>query len=212
MIKIYFGSPGCGKTTHIMYSVRKQMKEIKKYDKLPKFLKIFRSVPKQNYYTNVRSCDFPYYPTDQIGKTVLPGDTVYYLDEAGIEYNNRKYKSLSQEAISYFKLHRHYKHDIFVYSQSWEDMDITLRRLADELYVLKRIGPFTMIRRIRKFFDIDKDTHQPIDGYRFIGIFWSLLPKCFGGIKSIQFIFRPFYYKYFNSYSIDNPLPLYQTP
>ncbi len=209
MIKIYFGSPGSGKTTHIMYSVKKLKKEIKKYERCPDFLKFLRKKPRLHFYTNVTSCNYPYFPTKQIGVTALPANSVYFLDEAGIDFNNRKFKTLSQKAIEYFKLHRHYDHDIYVYSQSWEDMDVTLRRLADELYYMKRIGPFTMIRKIRKFVKIDKETSQIIDGYRFIGILWSLLPKCFGGIKSIQFIFRPLYYKYFNSYGLDDPLPEY---
>lgn len=210
MITIYFGSPGCGKTTHIMYSVRKQQKAIKKYRR--SLLKLFKDCPRQYYFTNVKSAKFPYYPSNAVGHFALPEDSIYYLDEAGIDYNNRKYKSLSQEAIEYFKLHRHYRHDINLYSQSWEDMDITLRRLADRLYYLRRVGPFTFVHRIRKYVTIEKDKHQIIDGYKFFSPLWSLLPSWLGGIDSLKIFFRPLYYKYFDSYDIPNKLPLYSTP
>lgn len=212
MINIYFGSPGCGKTTHIMYCIKKQIKYLSgfkyKLSKLPLIGSYF--VKSDSYYTNVKDCVFPYYPSSELGKTVLPSGSTYYLDEAGIDFNNRKYKTLPIETISYLKLHRHYGHDINIYSQSWEDMDITMRRLADNLYYLRKIGPFTLCRKVRKRCTIDKNTEQIIDGYKFTGILWRLIPSCLGGFKSFYFVFRPKYYKYFDSYAVENPLPEYK--
>ena len=212
MICVYFGSPGCGKTTHIMYLIKKQIKELSKWTTkqkyFPKFFQRFIREPKQLYYfTNVKDCVFPFYPSSELGKTSLPPKSVYYLDEAGIDFNNRSYKSLSKETIAYFKLHRHYKHNINVYSQSWEDMDVTIRRLADKYFYLKKIGPFTLCREVRKVVTIDTNTQQIIDGYKFCGILWRLLPRFMGGFRSFYFVFRPLYYDYFDSYSIEHPLP-----
>lgn len=214
MICVYFGSPGSGKTTHIMYLIKKQIKYLSSWkyrlSQIPAFSKLFPKQP-DYYFTNVKDCVFPFYPSSELGESSLPPNSVYYLDEAGIDFNNRKYKTMSQCSIAYLKLHRHYKHDINIYSQSWEDMDITLRRLADRYFYLKKIGPFTLVRRVRKVVTIDKNTQQIIDGYKFTGILWRLIPKFLGGFKSFYFVFRPKYYKYFDSYAIENPLPEYQS-
>lgn len=214
MICVYFGSPGCGKTTHIMYLISKQIKYLSslKYrlSNLPVFNKLIEK-KSDRYYTNVKDCVFPFCPSVEIGKSALPKGSTYYVDEAGIDFNNRNYKTFSKDSISYLKLHRHYHHDINFYSQSWEDMDITIRRLAERYYYLKKFGPFTLCRRVRKICTVDKNTQQIIDGYKFTGILWRFLPKCLGGFKSFYFIFRPKYYKYFNSYAIENPLPDYKS-
>lgn len=213
MICVYFGSPGSGKTTHIMYSICKQIKYLQsfkyKLSKLPVFDKLILKQP-DSYYTNVKDCVFPYYPSSELGKTALPPNSIYYLDEAGIDFNNRKYKTMSIESIAYLKLHRHYRHDINFYSQSWEDMDVTIRRLADRYYHLSKLGPFTLVRRVRKFTTVDTNTQQIIDGYKFTGILWRLVPRFLGGFKSFYLVFRPKYYKYFNSYAIDEPLEEYK--
>ena len=214
MICVYFGSPGCGKTTHIMYLITKQIKYLSSWkyrlSQIPVFSKLFTK-QSDRFYTNVKDCVFPYCASSEIGKTVLPRGSTYYIDEAGIDFNNRKYKTLSQDSISYLKLHRHYGHDINFYSQSWEDMDVTIRRLAERYYYLKKVGPFTLCRRVRKVVTVDTNTQQIIDGYKFTGILWRLLPKFLGGFKSFYFIFRPKYYKFFDSYAIENPLPNYQS-
>lgn len=214
MINVYFGSPGSGKTTHIMYLIKKQIKYLSSWkyrlSKIPVFSKFFPKKP-DYYFTNVKDCVFPFYPSSELGVSALPPYSVYYLDEAGIDFNNRKYKTMSQSTIAYLKLHRHYKHDVNIYSQSWEDMDVTLRRLADRYYYLKKVGPFTLVRRVRKIVTIDNNTQQIIDGYKFTGILWRLVPKFLGGFKSFYFVFRPKYYKYFDSYAIENPLPEYES-
>lgn len=201
MIRLYFGSPGSGKTTLIMYQIKKQIKRFSS-----PFYKLFDRKP-YRFYTNVKDCDFPFYPSSQIGKTALPPYSTLYIDEAGIDFNSRAYKSMSKEQIAYFKLHRHYHHDLNFYSQSWEDTDITIRRLCDEYYHLHKLGVFTLVRRVRKFCTVDTNTQQIIDGYKFTGLLWRLVPSFLGGFKSWYLVFRPKYYKYFNSYAIENPLP-----
>lgn len=201
MISLYFGSPGSGKTTLIMYQIKKQ---IKRFSSL--FYKIFDRKP-YRFYTNVKDCSFPYYSSENIGKNALPPYSTLYIDEAGIDFNSRAYKSMSKDQIAYFKLHRHYKHDINFYSQSWEDCDITIRRLCDRYYHLTKLGPFTLVRRVRKFCTIDSNTQQIIDGYKFTGLLWRLIPSFLGGFKSWFLVFRPLYYQYFDSYAIDKPLP-----
>lgn len=188
MIRIFFGSPGCGKTTTAVSMLYKSRKLYK-----------YRYANFEVSDKVARECKL-----DRVGEWTLPPNSYLCIDEAGIEYNSRKFKSLPQKAIEWFKLHRHYKvKRIDIFSQSWEDMDITLRRLADELWYVKKIFCFTLLRRIYKRVKIDKQTEQIIDGYKLAG-FWNILLPFNNCVK---IVFRPRWYKYFDSYSTpDTPI------
>lgn len=180
MIKLFFGSPGCGKSTlgcRLMY-----------YSDSPF---IFSNFDNNLSYT-IKS--------EYIGEYAFPDFSELYIDEAGIDYNNRNYKYLPKDAIEYFKLHRHFKNDIYLFSQSWEDTDITLRRLTDELWYMKKKGPFTVCRKLRKAVRVNKETEQIIDGYRFAGLLWNLLPPPLYE-KTFFMFFRKPYFNHFDSYS-----------
>ena len=117
--------------------------------------------------------------------------------------------------IAWFKLHRHFGVDVNVYSQSWDDVDITLRRLADRYFYLRKIGPFTLSRRVYKTVMVDDTTHQIIDGYRMERGIWLLLQplrlfglgNIFSGLRGWGLTFRPFYYKYFDTHSVPAGVP-----
>lgn len=191
MISTYFGNPGCGKTT---LAVKMAIKNQKHYDYV--FLNLDHLI-KNGYIADL----------DGLGEWTFPDHSFIAIDEAGIEYNSRAYKSLPKPAIAWFKKHRHYKCDIAVFSQSWEDMDVTIRRLSDDLWYLYRIGPFTLSRRIYKRVTVDKQTQQIIDGYRMPSMLWLLIwPLQLGWPfqKKYTLTFRPFYYKYFESFSKDD--------
>lgn len=152
VLSIYFGVPGAGKTTVASWLCKKDLKH---------GLRVFSNVPiKGTIVLN---------PKEDIGIYQIE-DARIIIDEASIDYNNRNFKSLGQSAIKWFKLHRHYKTAIDVFSQSYDDMDITLRRLANRLYVVKKgILPwFVHIKRIYKKIDIDSNTKQIIDAYDFM--------------------------------------------
>lgn len=198
MIKIYFGNPGCGKTTFACRVMHKLQKADRKKKKLKKLY--------WHYFSNFETKLADPFPLSDLGAVTPPPRSFLCIDEAGIEYNSRKYKSLSQQTISWFKLHRHYKADIMVISQSWEDMDVTIRRLADELWYLRRLGPFTMARRIYKKVGIDENTKQIIDEYRKGSLLMHLLPFPFHQHNFEIFLRKP-YYKYFDTFSTpDTPV------
>ena len=200
MIRTFFGSPGAGKTT---LAVKMAIKNLKFYDGV--FLNFDHKI-KNAYICNL----------NRLGEWTFPDHSYIGIDEAGIEYNSRAYKALPKPAIAWFKKHRHYKCDVDVFSQSWEDMDITIRRLSNELWYLYRIGPWTLSRRIYKRVTVDKNTEQIIDGYKMASMLWLFIwflqidlpfgvPNLFK--SKFKLTFRPFYYKYFDTYSKDN-LPL----
>ena len=152
MITIVFGGVGSGKTAYLQRLAVKFHK-------------------KREVYAN---CDLSFchtFHTSSLGFRSFPRGSLILIDEAGIEYNNRSFKSLPIETIEYLKLHRHYGVDIVVVSQAYDDMDITFRRLADRLFQIKKIGLFSLIRPINHRITIDKETEQIIDGYKFGSIF-----------------------------------------
>ena len=208
MITVYFGSPGSGKTTLACREILKEQKRM-------------------NYtFANFgcKCADFDDITLEGLGLWTFPKGSYIAIDEAGIEYNNRKFKSLSQDTIKWFKLHRHYQCNVSVWSQSWDDMDVTLRRLADRLYYIRKIGPWSLKRRVYKRVTVDKQTEQIIDGYRMVHLAFLFLKPVyylsflalglgffvrliFPQFDEIQLVFRPFYYKYFDTHAAA-PLPV----
>lgn len=198
MIRTFFARPGAGKTTECCALA---VKYRKKYDHV--FLNFSNTVP------NVHTCNMA-----QLGEWTFPPHSYIAVDEAGIEYNSRKTISLKQITIAWLKKHRHYKCDLDFFSQSWDDIDVTVRRLSNELWLLYRLGPWTLGRRIYKRVGIDKNTHQIIDEYRFASMLWLIFwPFQLGWPfdKKFTLTFRPFYYKYFDSWECDD-LPVRDFP
>lgn len=188
MFDVYFAPPGVGKTTFAAYlSVWYRKKYIKKDSSL-------------NIY-----CNFPLSGTylidkDDIGK-VLISDGLLILDEAGVEFNSRAFKSFDGDKIKFFKYHRHFSLDCVVLSQGYDDMDKILRTLCTRMFLLRRrpILPIISAVRIHKKIDIDDHSHQPIDFYYFDHSLLQILTN--------KRIWAPKYYKLFNSFE-RYPLPV----
>lgn len=191
-IKIYFGVPGSGKTTLAAKIV---------LGNLRRGIKTFSNVPIKGSLI---------FDPAQLG-VVDMSDGEMIIDEAGIEFNNRKFKSLPQKTIEWFKLSRHYGiRNLHVFSQSYDDMDITLRRLADEIYVVRRtLVPFCFqTRRIMVKVGIDEDTHQIMDQYffQFLGfkLYWGFhFWHMFDSWSAPELSSRTWHYSSFDDYTID---------
>lgn len=172
VLSVYFGVPGAGKTTMAAWLTKRDLK---------KGHAVYSNVP----ITGAFKLD----PKADIGKYSLK-DCRVIIDEASVEYNNRKFKELGEEAIYWFKYHRHYETAVDVFSQSHEDMDITIRRLAQRYYLMKKsIFPWFVYRkRIGKRVGINEQTRQLCDEFFFVP---------FG----TRIIFSPVLWKMFNTLS-----------
>lgn len=200
VLNVYFGVPGSGKTTFAAYLTKQSMKQSrvitwaqKHPGKFSAWLLASRFFKRCTpVYSNVPITGaFQLEPQNDIGKYMISGGKVI-IDEAGIEYNNRNFKSFPKEAIYWYKYHRHYECSVDVFSQSYEDMDITLKRLAQNYFVVKKsLIPFCIVcKSIKRKIGIDDMTHQIIDKYYFS------LP-----IIGTKWVFSPVLWKLFNSYS-----------
>lgn len=204
-LNVYFGVPGSGKTTFAAYLSRWALREsfvIKLCKRFPcrltqrilngkhwkRSIPVWSNVPiTGTYILNAR---------EDIGVHMIK-DGKMIIDEAGVEFNNRNYKSFPAPAIKFFKYHRHYGVSVDVFSQSFDDMDVTLRRLAQNFYVVRKslIPRFIVIKRIRRKVGIDENTHQIVDAYSF-GF----------PILDTRRVYCPPLWKLFDSYEYD-PLP-----
>ena len=202
-LNVYFGVPGSGKTTYAAYLAKKAKYEsvfIRLCKRFPnrftdwilstrlfkRSLSVWSNVPiKGTYKLNAKS-DLGVYMI-QDGKLII--------DEAGVEFNNRDYKAFPKTAIKFFKYHRHYGISVDVFSQSFEDMDVTIRRLAQNFYVVKRslIPFFIKTKRVYRRVGVDSQSHQLTDQY-FFGV----------PVLDNRWIFCPPLWKMFDSYNTDD--------
>lgn len=170
---IYIGIPGTGKTTMASWLAKRNLKRHRE---------VFCNVPIKGTKIVQRS---------DIGRFLLNNGALI-IDEAGSEYNNRKStdkkRGMTDEEIKFYKYHRHFDIDCYFFSQGL-DIDITLRRLASNIYLLKKtIIPFMVRRkRVKCTIDIDKETHQLTEKYSF-------------DILGTKYIFAPSLWKMFDSH------------
>ncbi len=201
-LNVYFGVPGSGKTTYAAYLAKQARKE-------SVVIRLCRRFPcrftdwildgnnwKRAYpvWSNVPIAGtLRLNAREDIGVHMIQNGKMI-IDEAGVEFNSRNYKTFPQTAIKFFKYHRHYGVSVDVFSQSFEDMDVTLRRLAQNFYVVRKsIIPFFIVtKRIRRRVGIDEKTHQLCDAYSF-GF----------PVLDTKWIFCPPLWKLFNSYDFE---------
>lgn len=186
--KLYmvFGKKGAGKSTYLtMLAV--------------KYAKAGRPV-----YSTL---NVPYaYKLDyhDIGFKSFPPDAVLLIDEVGMIWDNRNFKNFKNEVRDYFKLQRHYRHTVYLFSQSF-DVDLKLRTLTDRMYLLVNpMGWFTYIRSITRSITVTEASSQAesriADQLHLSGLAGLLF-----GSSKIMLI--PKYAKYFDSFVVDELPP-----
>ena len=137
-----FTPPGGGKTTLAADLVRNIIKDSEKNNK-----KVFSNVPIIGAYR---------FEIEDLGKFEFK-DCVLIIDEAGAKLSNRNWQhNLTLDQITTIKLHRHLNIDVWLFSQSYGDVDNKFRELTTGLYMLKKgILPFRIIAKaIKKNIDL----------------------------------------------------------
>lgn len=195
MVALYFGLPGCGKTTLLSKFAIEAIKG-KKY---------------KNVYCNIplEIDGLIYITEDDLGVYQLENGLLLF-DESTIAFDSRNFNKRSKHILDFFMLHRHYNTDIFLFAQGWDTCDKRIRQITDRVYYVYK-GVFTghwFSKYWRIPYDIlfpdpkrgNEGLGQIIQGYK--------KPSVIARIFSKK-IYRPKYYKYFDSWSapVLPPLP-----
>lgn len=187
---LLIGKKGSGKTTQL---TKIALQNIKKGRKVYSTV----SIP-GTFHMDPQSLDK--------GLTIDPG-SVLLIDEVGMIWDNRQFKSFSTNTRDFFKLQRHAGITCYMFSQT-TDVDKKLRDLCDEIWLCKNIfRVFSLQRLIIKKIGVTKDEEgqgQLVDTYQFAGLL--------GGVR---FTFIPRYVDFFDSYELatkpivkDQPVPM----
>lgn len=188
-ISLYFGLPGCGKTTWLT--------------KLA--LDAVRKGTYQNVYSNVGLAipGVTFIDNDCIGKFELE-NCLLLIDEATLFADNRAHKEFTKAQTAYFLLHRHRNADIVLFTQQWDGVDKKIRVITDRVYYIYKgifLGHwFSSCWRVPYgiLFPDPKKTGEKlgeiVQGYSKPNIFIRLFAKR---------IYRPLYYRYFDSWELE---------
>lgn len=189
--KLYlvFGKKGSGKSTYLVKLARKHLKK------------------GWIVYTNMEELFMPgvrHFEIKHLGDFVPEAHSLLLLDEVGMIWDNRDYKTFKPQVRDFFKLQRHYHVKVYMASQTF-DVDKKLRDLCDGMFLHSNfMRVFTLGRRITRQVVITESTSEAesrISEDLKILPFWNW---------TLTYI--PKYAKYFDSHSIpDKPHLKYTT-
>lgn len=188
-ITVKFGLPGCGKTTLMCADALDAVKS-KRYQNV--YCNVPISVPGVTHIDN-----------ECIGKYNLH-DGCILIDEATLFADSREFKTFNKQKVEYFLLHRHYNVDIICYLQQWDALDRKIRCITDRVYYVYKgfwTGPWiTNYYRI-PYGIIIPDPNKANGGEKLGDIVQGYAkPNLFVRIFCTKRLYRPKYYKYFDSW------------
>lgn len=199
MITLYFGVPGCGKTTILTALAQKELRRIARgKSKYEHVLTNFECEGCER----VEFFDIGVYDIEKC---------LILLDEVTVDADNRDFKNFPKSAVRGYVYHRHYDLDIIMATQQYDAVDKKIRNLTFNLYTVSKgyLFPFIKAKKVFRTVDIDEHTHDIVVGYRWanfkeivVGTFFP--SKLNGGI--CRRFFAPAWFKYFDSKS--KPLQL----
>lgn len=175
-----FGKKGSGKSTLLV-----------------KYAYQYRRKGWQVYSTEVIPGTYKIDYTD-IGFKQFPRHSCIIIDEVGMIWDNRNFKSFKPEVRDFFKLQRHYGLCIILASQTF-DIDKKLRDLTDEMYLVnKAFRVFSYAKRIlRRTVLVKPSAESPAKVDEDL-VFDSLL---FFWAGSRKFSFIPRWARWFDSFA-----------
>lgn len=185
-----FGRKGSGKTTYMC-------KLAYKYHKQGRLV-----------FSNVELPFSTLIDISTLGMYAPPEDSVLLVDEVGMIWDNRNFKNFRNDVRDYFKLQRHYKNIVYLFSQTF-DIDIKLRNLTDAMYLCTSPFPIlSVVKRIKRTIVLVQpmaDAEGRIsDSLEFVPWWLNLF-----GANALQFTFIPRWAKYFDSHQAPD-LPRYK--
>lgn len=167
-----FGKKGSGKTTFLAKTAYQYLK---------------KGYP---VYSTERIPGVVQFDVSEIGKVTFPENAVLLIDEVGMIWDNRNFKTFKPEVRDYFKYQRHEKHIVYLFSQTF-DVDIKLRNLTDCMYLcVNHFGWLSVARKIKRSIVLVQPTGESesriADNLEFEPILWSIF-----GAKTCIFTYIP---------------------
>lgn len=153
---LYYGKKGCGKTTmltKIAINAAREGKTVYSNVKIPSTI-LFN--PKQ-----LKTC------------TPVP-NSIVLIDEIGLIWDNRNFKSFESEINEWFKYARQYRVSVHMFSQV-PDIDLKIRNLCDAYYLVEnKFRVFSYAKRISKVLTVKTDIEGKgnlVDSFEFAPLF-----------------------------------------
>lgn len=176
-LNYFFGKKGAGKSLLMVnYMLRYMRKGFTVYSDIPAL-----NIP------GVRQIH-----AQDLDKFSPTENSAIFLDEVGITFDNRKFKTFSDGMRDFFKFQRKYKVVVFMNSQSF-DVDKKIRDLVDKYYLIQSFGNVICLCRpiTRKVALVEASSQgesRVADNLKFAP-FWNW-----------KFLYMPQYFKYFDSF------------
>lgn len=140
------------------------------------------------------------FPTSEFGKYQFPPNSLILVDEVGLVWDNRNYKSFPEHVKVYFKYQRQYRHIVYLFSQSF-DVDKKIRDLTDHLYIVQNyFNCFSIARRVTKFLTV-VHASKSAQGESKIVDDYKIDPLWLAPFGTVKITYIPKYAKYFKSFN-----------
>jgi len=184
-----FGKKGSGKSTFMTKTAIQQLRKGKVV------------------YSTVDIPGTRFFNVDDIGRCNFPEESIVLIDEVGMIWDNRQYKNFRTDVRDWFKLQRHNRVTVYLFSQTF-DVDVKLRNLTDAMYLITcHFSVFSVARKIKRGIVIVNPDGQSeariADSLEFVSPLLSLF-----GAKSLIFTWIPNWTKYFNSFELPDKPPI----
>lgn len=138
MITIYTGRVGSGKSLVLANRLQEILERNKKYFKRTGIIREVHT--NLELSSKFRSKYGRYlFKWDQIDQLVGLRDVDIFVEEIGIYFDAQRWKEMSPIVKRFFALHRHYGIDIYGNTQDFAQVDISVRRMTQKLYYLRKI-------------------------------------------------------------------------
>lgn len=156
MITGIFGLPGAGKSCFLAYLAQKALAGEALFvghrpfwtvplTEFHKYERVYTNFPMrgayQLNYDHLGTFDFSY--------------SLILIDEIASLAFNRGWKNFGAEKVEFFTQHRHLHSDVIYCSQSYRNMDVTIRELTAQLMHIKKQGDYTIVTPISKSIKVE---------------------------------------------------------
>lgn len=137
-ITIFTGLPGSGKSLRTAKATINLLERNRKWFKKTGILRLVRTNIKLSPKTEEKYKGFFEYWKDP-EELVAMKECDVIIDEIATYFDSTQWKELSLDIKRWLQLHRHYGIEIYGNTQTFSTIDISFRRLTDELYLLKKL-------------------------------------------------------------------------